>query len=136
MATPTQIPNVHLMTVFAAQEQIGLQSVFDHVRGAPFAGQQRVETEMPPEIVLEKLWTPVHLPLTQNVERFAIEHENAARAVAIGRSERANVNAFRSTVNRVWTRIIRARKNFFWLDHFGDLRFSRVGLSVDNMNAR
>ena len=37
MTAPTQIPNVHLMTVLAAEEQIWLEPVFDHVRRSPFA---------------------------------------------------------------------------------------------------
>src|SRR5713101_5412500 len=118
MASSAQVPNVHLMAVFTAEQQVGLQSVFDHVRRAPLAAQQGVETQMPPEIVMKKLRSTVHFPLAQNVERFAIEHENAARAVAIGRSECANINAFRATVNRVRTRIISARKNLFRFDHF------------------
>ena len=55
MAAAAQIPNVYLMTVFAGQEQVRLHSVLDHVRRAPFAGQQRVEAQVPPKIVLKKL---------------------------------------------------------------------------------
>ena len=45
MATAAKIPDVHLMTVFAAEQQVGLESVFDHVGRAPFAGHQRVESQ-------------------------------------------------------------------------------------------
>src|SRR5205809_8082187 len=127
MASSAQVPNVHLMAVFAAEKQLRLQSTFDHVRRAPLAAQQGVETQMPPEIVMKKLRSTVHFPLAQNVERFAIEHENAARAVAIGCAERADVNAFWTTVNRMRTRIISARENFFRLDHFAELGFSPIG---------
>src|SRR5947207_209504 len=136
MPAATQIPDMHLMSIFAGEEKIRLQSVFDHLRRAPFATQQRIETQMPPEIVMQKLWAPIHLPLTQDFERLTIEHENTARTVAIGGSESANVNAFRPAVNRMRTRIVSASKNFFRLDHFHDLRFSRIGLDVDNVNAR
>jgi hypothetical protein len=63
MASSAQVPNVHLMAVFAAEEKVGLQSSLNHVRGAPLASEQRVESQMPPEIVLKKLRAPVHLPL-------------------------------------------------------------------------
>src|SRR5215471_6527733 len=99
MSTSSQVPDMDLMTVFIAEEQIWLHSVFDHVRRAPFAGEQRVESQVPPKIVMQKLRTAVHLPLAQDLKRFAVEHKNATRAVAIGRTERAHVNAFRSTVN-------------------------------------
>src|SRR4030095_2240493 len=128
MPAATQIPDMHLVSVFAAEEQIRLHSIFDHVRRAPFAAQHRIEPQMPPEIVMQKLRAPIHLPLTQDFERLTIEHENAPRAVAIGCSKGANVNAFRPTMNRVRTRIISACKNFFSLDHFHDLWFSRLGL--------
>src|SRR5438477_8358084 len=91
---------------------------------------------MPPEIVMQKLRTPIHLPLTQNVERFAIEHENAARAIAIGRAERANVNAFWSTVNRMRTRIVSPGKDFVRLNHFDYLGFSWIRLCINDVNAR
>src|SRR5438552_17308235 len=114
MASSAQVPNVHLMAVFAAEKQLRLQSTFNHVRRAPLAAQQGVETQMPPKIVMKKLWSTVHFPLAQNVECFAIEHENAARAVAIGRPERTHVNAFRSAVNRVRARLISACESLFW----------------------
>src|SRR6266513_41950 len=136
MPAATQIPDMHLMSIFAGEEKIRLQSVFDHTRRAPFATQQRVETQMPPEIVMQKLWATIHLPLTQDLKRFAIEHENTPGAVAIGCSKRANINPFRPTMNRVRTRIVSACKNLFRFDHLNDLRFSRFGLDVDDVNAR
>ena len=49
--------------------------------------------EVPPKIVMQKLRAAVDFPLAEDFERLAIEHENAAWAVAVGISERANVNA-------------------------------------------
>src|SRR6266516_2352235 len=98
-----QVPDVDLMSIFAGEKLVRLQSVFDHVRRPPFAAQQRVESQMPPKIVMQKLRTAVHFPLPENFERFAVEHENAARAVAIRCSKRADVNALGPTVNRVRT---------------------------------
>src|SRR5215510_4973465 len=85
---------------------------------------------------MQKLLAAVDFPLTEHFKRFAIEHEDAARAVAVGISERANVNRFRTAVNRVWARIIRARENFLRLDDFDDLWFPRVGLRIDDVNPR
>src|SRR5258708_932000 len=85
---------------------------------------------------MQKLTAAVDFPLTEDFERLAIKHENAARALAFGISERANVNGFRPAVNRVRARIIRARKNFLRLYHFDDLRISRVGLRIDDVNTR
>src|SRR5438034_6535338 len=85
---------------------------------------------------MQKLTAAVDFPLTEDFEGLAIEHENPAWPFALGISKRANVNSFRSAVNRVRTRIIRARENFLRLDDFDDLWFSRVGLRVDNVNPR
>src|SRR6266403_4706908 len=134
MPSPAQIPHMHLMPVFTAYQEIGLHTVLDHVRRAPFAAEQRVESQVPPKIVMQKLTATVDFPLTEDFERLTIEHENAAGALAVGISERANVNGFRPAVNRVRTRIIRARENFLRLDHFDDLWFSRVGLRIDDVN--
>ena len=63
MAAAAQVPDVHLMAIFATEEKVRLKSALDHVRRTPFAGEQRVESQMPPEIILKKLGSPVHLPL-------------------------------------------------------------------------
>src|ERR1700704_3425500 len=84
---------------------------------------------MPPKIIMQKLTAAVDFPLTEDFERLAIEHENAAGALAVGISERANVNGFRPAV-------IRARENFLRLDDFDDLWFPRVGLRIDDVNPR
>src|SRR5213596_4220088 len=136
MPASTQIPDMHLMSIFVAEEEVRLQSVFNHIRRAPFATQQRVESQMPPEIVMQKLWAPTHLPLTKDFERFTIEHENASRAVAIWCPKRANVNAFRAAMNRVRTRIVSARKNLLRFDYLNAFWFSRIRLDVDDMNTR
>ena len=124
------------MAVFVAQQEVGLQAVFDHVRRAPLAGEHGVETEMPPEVVMEYLRAAIHLPLAQHVERFAVEHEDAAGTVAVGRAERADVEAFRAAMHRVRARVVRAGEHFLRLDHLGNRRHSRVRLGVDDVNAR
>src|SRR5215208_5839848 len=121
MATAAKVPDVHLMSILTAKQKVGLDSAFDHVWRAPFAGQQSIESQMPPKIIMQELWASIHFPLAKNLERFAIQHENTPRAVSVGCSERADVNAFRPTMNSVRTRIISACKHFFRFDHLDDL---------------
>src|SRR5262249_3481763 len=83
---------------------------------------------------MQKLRATVDFPLTEHFERLAIEHEDAARAVAVRIPERANVNRFRTAVDGMRTGIIGARKNFFRLNHFDDLRFPRVWLCINDVN--
>src|SRR6185369_13105374 len=75
-------------------------------------------------------------PLTEDIERLAIEHKNAAWPVAAGISEGANVNRFRTAVNCVRARVISARENFLRLDDFDDLWLPWVGLRIDDVNPR
>src|SRR5207249_9687397 len=79
MAASTEVPNMDLMSILATEEQVRLHPIFDHVRCAPFATQQGIEPQMPPKIVVQKLRAAVHLPLPQDLERLAIEHENKIR---------------------------------------------------------
>src|SRR6266403_3914771 len=116
MPSPAQIPHMHLMPVFTAYQEIGLHAVLDHVRRAPFAAEERVESQVPPKIVMQKLTAAVDFPLTEDFEGLAIEHENPAWPLAVGISKRANVNGFGPAVNSVRARIIRARENFLRLD--------------------
>src|SRR5512143_2833778 len=136
MSSSTQIPYMHLMSVFAAKKQIRLNSVLNHLRRSPFATQQRVKPEVPPKIVMQKLRVTVDFPLPEHFKRFAVEHENPARTVAVGIPECANVNSFRTTVNGMRTRIIRAGENYLRLDHFDDLWFPRIWLGIDDVNPR
>src|ERR1044071_5156253 len=85
---------------------------------------------------MEKLLAAVHFPLPEDFKRFAIEHENTAGTIAVGISKRANVNGFRTAMNWVRARIIGARENFFRLDDFYYLWFSRVRLRIDDVNPR
>src|SRR5262245_48544462 len=85
---------------------------------------------------MQKLVAAVDFPLTEHIERLAIEHENAAWPVAAGISERANVNRFRTAMNRVRARVIGTRENFLRLDDFDDLWFPWIGLRVDDVNPR
>src|SRR5262245_51672738 len=136
MSSPAQIPDMHLMSIFAAKEQVWLNSVFNHVRSAPLAADQCVKPQVPPKIVMQELRAAVDFPLTENFKRLAIEHEDPTGALAVGISERANVNGFRPAVNCMRARIIRARENFLRLDDFHDLRFPRIGLRIDDVNPR
>src|SRR5262249_15461063 len=85
---------------------------------------------------MQKLRAAVHFPLPKDLEGFAIEHEDAAGAVAVRRAKRTDVNPFRSAVNGVWARVVRPGENFLRLDDFDDHRFTRVGLGVDDVNPR
>src|SRR5277367_6574861 len=62
MPPVAQIPDVNRVTVLVAEQELGHDAVFDHVRRAPFARDRDVPTEMPPEIVREPLLPAIDLP--------------------------------------------------------------------------
>src|SRR6185436_271062 len=101
-----------------------------------FARQQSVETQVPPEIVMQELLAAIQFPLAQDVERLAIQHENSTGTIAVGSSERADVNALGTAMNRVRARVIRPAENFLRLDYFDHFRVPRIGLGIQNMNPR
>src|ERR1700693_2381295 len=91
---------------------------------------------MPPEVVTEMLRPAIDLPLAQHVEAVRIENENAARPVAIGCAKRAHEDAIWTAMHGVWTAVARARCDGFGLNHLYDFWFSRIGLGINNVNAR
>src|SRR5277367_5982959 len=92
MAAAAEVPQVELMAVFAAGQQVEVRPVLDHVGRAPFAGDGDVVAEMPPEIVTKELGAAIDLPAAEHVEAFVIEQEDAAGSVALRIAERADVD--------------------------------------------
>ena len=93
-------------------------------------------TEVPPGIVGELLRTAVHLPLAPHVEGLVVHQENATRPFAFAVAEGRHIDAFRSAVYGVWARVAGALGHLLRLDHSYDLWILRVGLGVQDMDAR
>src|ERR1700680_4594199 len=135
MTPLAQIPEVHFMSVTALQQDFRGEAILDHLGCAPFAGNDGVESEMPPEIVGEVLRSAVHLPLSEDIEAFRVHDEDSARTVAIGRAEGTDVDPFETAVDRVGRGVSGARRQYLRLDHFYDLGFFWIGLGVDDVDA-
>src|SRR5450631_494684 len=111
MFSPAKVPDMQLMSVAAREEGLWIQPVFDFVRSAPFAGNQRVMSEMPPEIISQFLGTAIDFPTAQNVEVEMIKNENPARTVSVGSPQSADVDTLRPAMDRVRTRVAGAGEN-------------------------
>src|SRR6266852_5898803 len=96
--------------------------VLEHVGCAPLAGDRDVVPEGPPEVVGEKLWAAVDLPLAEHVEAIVVEQENSARAAARARAHRAHINRVGSAMGRVRPAIAGASRQFLGFDYLDDLR--------------
>src|SRR5215210_3738088 len=124
------------MAVFARHESLGVEAAFDHIGRSPLAGDHGVVAEVPPEVVGQVLRSPVDLPGSQGVEALVVHDEDAPRAAAIGSAQRTHVEALRTAVDGVGTAVARAVVQLLWLYHLDDARPSRVGLGVDDVDAR
>jgi hypothetical protein len=91
---------------------------------------------MPAEVVPEILRTAIDFPLSQNFEAAGIQNENAARSIAIGRTERADEDAGWTAVDGVWPTLSRASRNYFRFDDFDDFRFAGIRFRVNDVNPR
>src|SRR5215831_7811736 len=119
-----------------AEQDFGDQSVFERVRGAPFAGDQGIVAEVPPGIVGEVLLPAVDLPLAAYVERLVIHQEYSTRTLALAVSQGRDIDAFRPAVDRVRPGIASLVSDLVRLDHLDDLGGPRVGLGVEDVDAR
>ena len=107
-----------------------------HVGRSPFAGDDGVESQVPPEIVSQFLGATIQLPLAEDIEALVIHDENSAGTVAVGGTQRADEDSVGTAMNRVWGCVSGARGQRLRLNHLHDLRFARIGLGVDDMDAR
>ena len=131
-----QIPEVQPPAVLAAEQEIGNEAVLEHVGGAPFARDRDVVAEVPEHVVREILRSAIDFPAPEHVERLVIHHEDAARTLALGVAERADVHAARAAVHGVRPRVSRALGDFLRGDSLDQLRLSRIRLRVDDVDVR
>src|SRR5215471_11712565 len=117
VAALAQIPNMEHMTVFAAEQQVRLHSMLNHVRRTPFAGDRDVVAEVPPEIVSEILRAAVHFPSAKHVKTFMIEQEQPSRTFPLGRSQGTDVDGIGSAMYRMRTAVAGACGEFFRFDY-------------------
>jgi hypothetical protein len=57
-----QIPHMHPVSVFLAEQELRHDAPLDHTGRSPLAGEQDIVPEMPPEIVGQLLRSPIDLP--------------------------------------------------------------------------
>src|SRR5438477_13011070 len=96
-----QIPDVQLVAVAAIQQNFRIHSLVHHAGRSPFAGDDGVESQMPPEIIGEFLRAAIQLPLPEDIEALVVHHENSAGTAAVGSSQRADKDSVGTAMNRV-----------------------------------
>src|SRR5262245_45457950 len=96
-----QIPDVEFVAVAATQQYFRIHSILHHAGRPPFAGDDRVESQVPPEVIRKFLRASIQLPLAEDVEALVIHYENSAGTAAVGSSQRADKESVGTAMNRV-----------------------------------
>src|SRR5260221_6833494 len=136
MLALSKIPKMQPVPIAAAEEMICLDAVFYLVRKTPLATDQRIMSQVPPEIVSQFLRTTVDFPSAEHIKVVMVNEEDSTWPVSIRCTQGANVNAFRTTVDSVRTGITGALNDFLRLDGFHDFALSWIRFGVDNVNPR
>src|SRR5215471_12280045 len=131
-----QIPNVQLVPVAATQQYFRIHSILHHVGRAPFAGDDGVVSQVPPEVIREFLRAAIQLPFPENIEALMIHHENSAGTAAVRSSQRADQDSVGTAMNRVRRCVSRARGQRLRLNYLHDFRIARIRLGIDDVYAR
>jgi hypothetical protein len=136
VAALAQVPDVELVAILAAEQQLRDDAALDHVRQAPLARQQLVVADVPPHVVGELLRAAVDLPLAERIERVVVEQEDAAGALAVGRAQRRHVEPVGAAVDRVRAAVAGALGDVLRLDDLDDPRLRGIVLDVDDVDPR
>src|SRR5262249_25057886 len=136
MPSTTQIPDMNAAPIFATEENLRFQPFLKHVGSPPFAGDHRVVTEMPPEVIGQVLWSPVHFPLSKRLEGFTIDQEDASWPASLWRPQSADIDAFRPTMNGMGPGVAGAFHDFFRLDDLDDFGFAGIRFGIEDVNTR
>ena len=137
-AARTQIPEVNSVAIFIAEQILGNDAFLELRWQRPFARYHVVAWQVPPEIVVLVLRSPVHLPAAEHIERLAVHDEDSWRAdcpVWPTTADRGDIDAFRPTMDRVGPGIARLAEYLLRLDDLVDLCLCGVRLGVDHVNS-
>jgi hypothetical protein len=130
------IPDVQRVAVLAGQQQLGIDAVLHHVGCAPLAGEHGIVAQVPEEIVGQVLWSAILLPASLWLKGLMVEHEDAARAVAVRRAECVHVDPIGTAVHRVRRGVAGLPHDLVALDHLDQTRTSRIRVRVHDVDPR
>lgn len=131
-----QVPEMQAAAILGGEQNLRHQSVLKRVGRAPFAGHHGVVAEMPPGIVGETLRPAIDFPAAEHVEGLGVHQEHAARRFAACVAERRDIDAVRPAMDGMRAAIAGGLDHFFRLDDPHDGWDLRIGLGVDDVDAR
>src|SRR6476659_8343045 len=108
---------MQLVTILAGQQQLRIETVFHHVRRAPFGTNHGVLSQVPPEVICKLLGAAILFPRALQFKGIRIHEKKASRPVSVGRSERASIDAVRAAMNRMRRGVASLPDELLGLDH-------------------
>jgi len=127
------------MAIFVREQILRHDPAFELRRQRPFARDHVVARQVPPEVVVQVLGSPVDLPAAQDIERLAVHDEDAWRSVGTvlsAAAERADVYAFRTAMDRVGPRVAGLLEHLLGLDDLVNRGLGGIGLCIHDINSR
>src|SRR5262249_48963496 len=104
----------------------------------PFTCHHVIARQVPPEIIVQALGSAIDLPAAEDVKRFAV-HDEYARwsigALLTAAAKRADVDAFRTAMDRVGSRVTGLFEDFLGLNDLVNFCLSGIGLRIHNIDA-
>src|ERR1017187_6846946 len=96
-----QIPDVQLGAGSHHSTEFPDSLPSHHVGRSPFAGDDGVESQVPPEVVGQFLRATIQLLFSEDIEALVIHHDNSAWTATVGSAQRADKDPVGTAMNRV-----------------------------------
>src|SRR5271166_5411613 len=96
------------MAILVREQIFRDNSILELRRQRPFTCHHVVARQVPPEIIVQVLGSTIDLPAAEDVKRLAVHDEHARwsiGAILTAAAERADVDALRTAMNSVGSRI-------------------------------
>jgi hypothetical protein len=138
IAPGAKIPEMDPMAILVREQIVRDDPVLELRRQPPFACHHVVARQVPPEIIVQVLWSAVDLPAAEDVKCLAVHDEHARwsiGAILTTAAERADVDAFRTAMDSVGSRVAGLLEHLLGLDDLVDSCLGGLGLRVQDINA-
>src|SRR6516164_5190863 len=88
---------------------------------------------------MQVLWSAIDLPAAEDVKCLAVHDEHTRGSIGAifpAAAERADIDAFRAAMNRVWPRVSGLLEHLLGFDDLVNPCFRRIGLCIHDINPR
>src|SRR5262249_61719180 len=104
-----------------------------------FTSHALAARKAPPEIIMQVLGSATDLPAAEDVKGLTVHDEHARWAIGAiltAAAERADVDAFRTAMDRVGPRVTSLLEHLLRLDDLVDFCLGGIGFRIHDINTR